>query len=355
VHGRFRAHLFQSLASGEPVVAVTLGDIGARAPLLARVHSSCVTSEAYGACDCDCAEQLDDALQQIAQAGRGVVFYLMQEGRGAGFTAKARDRMLVQASGHTLTTFEAYARMGLERDQRRYDAVPVAARLLGITAPFTLLTSNPEKAGALEDAGVALAGTRALAFAPTPFNRHYLAAKAGTPAGGELADLPEPVADFAPYARAGASHLVHVASYLLPLRFASSLWFRVHVYFDAAARLERVLLTYGKRRRGRPALVRVQRDTLRERFPLRAPRLRRQWRAAVARIAAHGAGCAVFLGARAWEASTAGDVEWATLLATHLPGDGARILLDGAADPDRNLARRMLARAAIPTGRPASL
>jgi GTP cyclohydrolase II len=338
-------------------VAVALGDLASPAPLLARVHSSCVTSEVFGACDCDCAEQLDAALAQIATAGRGVIFYLMQEGRGAGFTAKARDRMLVQASGHTLTTFEAYGRMGIERDQRRYDSVAVAGRLLGITAPLTLLTSNPEKATALEEAGVTLAGTRDLAFPPTPFNRHYLAAKACTPADGELAELPEPVAEFAPYGRDDAPDLIHVASYLLPLRLdaGAPCWFRVHAYFDAAQRIERVLLSYGRRTRGRPALVRLQRDTLRERFPLRTPRLRRQWRAAAARIVQHGAGCALFLGARAWDASLSVDVESASLLAAHLPGEDARLLLDGTADPDRALARRMLARAHVPMGRPVHL
>src|SRR6185436_1559805 len=112
-----------------------VGAVGAPAPLLARVHSSCVTSEAYGACDCDCAEQLAASLAEIAGAGRGVLFYLMQEGRGAGFAAKARDRMLVQTSRHRLTTFEAYARMGLDHDCRRYEEVGDLCRLLGVRAP----------------------------------------------------------------------------------------------------------------------------------------------------------------------------------------------------------------------------
>ena len=90
VHGRFQAHRFHNLTTGQPAVAVATGDLTGRSPLLARVHSSCITSEVYGACDCDCAEQLDAALAAIAAAGRGVLFYLTQEGRGAGFAAKAR-------------------------------------------------------------------------------------------------------------------------------------------------------------------------------------------------------------------------------------------------------------------------
>src|SRR4029453_15909931 len=114
-------------------LAVAMGDLTGAAPLLARIHSSCITSESYGGGDCDCVQQLDTALERIARAGRGVVFYLMQEGRGAGFLAKARDRMIVQASGNRLTTFEAYAQMGIEKDQRRYDEVGFACRLLGVT------------------------------------------------------------------------------------------------------------------------------------------------------------------------------------------------------------------------------
>jgi len=108
-HGRFRAHRFHDLATERPVLALAYGTITGREPVLARVHSSCVTSEVYGACDCDCAEQLDAALAHVARRGRGVLFYLMQEGRGAGFVAKALDRMLVQASGHRLTTFDAWS------------------------------------------------------------------------------------------------------------------------------------------------------------------------------------------------------------------------------------------------------
>src|SRR6185369_16928013 len=87
-HGEFVVHIAQNLATGAVAFAVTLGDVGSPETLLARVHSSCVTSETFGGCDCDCVEQLDAALAQIASAGRGVVFYLLQEGRGAGLVAK---------------------------------------------------------------------------------------------------------------------------------------------------------------------------------------------------------------------------------------------------------------------------
>src|SRR5262249_49235355 len=158
-------------------LAVARGDLASPAPLLARVHSSCVTSEAFAACDCDCAEQLDGALGTIAARGRGVIFYLMQEGRGAGFALKARDRMMVQASRDAVTTFEAFERMGLHKDQRRYEEVASVIQILGITSPLELLTNNPDKVAAMERQGIAIARVLSIRHRPSPYNLHYLAAK----------------------------------------------------------------------------------------------------------------------------------------------------------------------------------
>src|SRR5215475_2979141 len=241
VHGRFRAHRFHNLSTGQPAVAVATGDITGRSPLLARVHSSCITSEVYGACDCDCAEQLDAALAAVAAAGRGVLFYLTQEGRGAGFAAKARDRMLVQASGHRLTTFEAYDRLGLGHDQRRYDEVAAACRLLGVTAPLRVLTNNPEKLGALRAAGITVAGHRRLTVGASPFSAHYLAAKSRSghllaAGSGVAADLPERVTALRPRPVRGAPRFLELASYLLPLGAPAPAWFRLHLYLDVVER-----------------------------------------------------------------------------------------------------------------------
>ena len=81
-HGEFRLHAFRDLADERSSFALSLAPVDGAGPLLARVHSSCVTSECLGGRDCDCAEQLDGALATIARVGRGIVFYLMQEGRG---------------------------------------------------------------------------------------------------------------------------------------------------------------------------------------------------------------------------------------------------------------------------------
>jgi 3,4-dihydroxy 2-butanone 4-phosphate synthase/GTP cyclohydrolase II len=72
------------------------GDLKGNDPLYIRMHSSCITSECLRSTDCDCVEQLEGALQKISQKGSGILFYLMQEGRGSGYVAKSRDRMLVQ-------------------------------------------------------------------------------------------------------------------------------------------------------------------------------------------------------------------------------------------------------------------
>jgi GTP cyclohydrolase II len=305
-HGDFQAHVFQNLSTRHHVLAVCHGDLQTPEPLLARIHSACITSEAFGACDCDCAEQLDLALERIAEAGRGVLFYLMQEGRGAGYAAKARDRMLVQASNNTLTTFEAYQRLGLDMDHRRYNDVAPALHSLGVTAPLRLLTNNPEKVAALGEYGIAMDGAENIQRDASPFNVHYLSAKhrightlVNTLAAMKGAELPEPVQTFEPAPLDGAPHLIRMACYLVPLRTSvdgAFAWFWAHVYFDLLEGCERIVLTYGpvSEAAGPPPLVRIQRESLFERFPLRSGVGRRQWLQTVTEMVYHGRGVAVF-------------------------------------------------------------
>jgi GTP cyclohydrolase II len=303
--GGYRVHRFLDLRSGLPALALTLGEPRGREPLLARVHSSCVTSEALGACDCDCAGQLDAALHEIARAGRGALFYLFQEGRGAGFAAKARDRMAVQASRERLTTFEAYAAMGLARDQRRYEEVGFLCHLLGIEAPLRLLTHNPEKAKALEDAGVSVADVLPLAPQLTAWNRHYLAAKSRS--GHALADPgrapgaspAEPLEPVAPAPADAVGRFVRVARYLLPVLTpgrSAPHWLTLELFYDLAARRERILLE-SRSRPGAAPRVFVYRENLLDRFAPRFGGARKPgWLAALRAFEAAGAGAALFLG-----------------------------------------------------------
>ena len=335
-HGRFTAHEFTDLATRQPLLAVACGDCRGAAPVLARVHSSCVTGESIGSADCDCAEQLDAGLARIAAAGRGVLFYLLQEGRGAGLVAKARDRMLVQASHDRVTTFDAYAGMGLEGDCRRYDAVAFAAAALGITAPLKLLSNNPDKLAALRDASVNVAGCTSLAHAPSAFNLTYLTAKSRSghaldvaTAAPVAAELPEPVHAIEPTPVAAAPSLLRVASYLVPIVALPPArgvhWLRLHLYVDRENARERVVLTLARPRDVVP-LVHVHAETLTGRFP--RPLGDDPWRVAVERIAARGAGVALFLLHDEPAVAELGDAaehvaaspDLVRLLAGHLPG-----------------------------------
>ena len=147
--GAFRAYVFQDIINKSYIIALAYGDITSGATLYTRVHSSCVTSETLRGCDCDCVQQLEGAFKVIAEKGNGVIFYLMQEGRGVGYVAKARDRMLVQASLDRISTFQAYRIMGLKKDHRQYENLSDICHLLGIRASFIVLTNNPDKVGLL--------------------------------------------------------------------------------------------------------------------------------------------------------------------------------------------------------------
>ena len=266
VHGPFTLHLFRDLASARLGMVLACGDLGSRAPLLTRVHSSCLTSECLMGCDCDCAEQLDRALGRIAEAGRGALVYLMQEGRGAGLSAKARDRMLVQASGSRLTTFDAYAEMGLPADLRRYDAVASMFAMLGVCGPLRLLTNNPEKlagvARALESEKIEIEGTAPIAGQRSPWNRDYLRAKRSSGHTLERPDHapgerpPEPVRAFDPVVHEQDSDRLVTASYFIPIALpagegrageaAAVAWFRSSVLVERGSGREAIVLSRGE-------------------------------------------------------------------------------------------------------------
>ena len=300
-YGRFQLSRGLDLDRGAPVLTLGLGDLASREPVLARVHSSCVTSEFFGARDCDCAEQLAAAIETIARKGRGLLFYLMQEGRGAGFVAKARDRMMVQASDERIHTFEAYERLGLPHDSRSYQVVADALRAHDIRAPLRLLTNNPDKVSGLEQAKVATAGTEPLRHEPSPWNRHYLDAKfrsghdVHAPGLEAAAVLPEPVDWLEPRILPDLPRFAYVARYLLPLAEPGERvrWYRCHVYVDLAQGRERVVLEAGDGGAGH-----VQEQPLLERLPLARPGpARARWRALRAQLDADGAGRVLFLAA----------------------------------------------------------
>lgn len=148
------------------------GDLRGEEDVLVRVHSECLTSEVFGSLKCDCKEQLESAQAAIARAGRGVVLYLRQEGRGIGLSNKIRAYEL-QAGGHD--TVDANRLLGLPDDARDY--APAAAMLehLGV-ASVRLLTNNPLKVKALRALGVEVERAPHV-VGPNPYSAGYLEAK----------------------------------------------------------------------------------------------------------------------------------------------------------------------------------
>ncbi|MFT3781516.1 MAG: GTP cyclohydrolase [Nibricoccus sp.] len=224
--GTFHAYIFQDIIDKHYIIALAYGDIVNSKTLYTRLHSSCVTSETLRGCDCDCVQQLEGAFKVISEKGHGILFYLMQEGRGVGYVGKARDRMLVQASLDQLSTFQAYAAMGLKKDHRNYDNISQICYLLGINASFVVLTNNPDKLDALRAQGLPVVASEPLEFEPSPFNLAYLTSKA---AGGHIlkrpaestikrALPPEKVVPFKPHALPNARRFIYSANYFLPVK-----------------------------------------------------------------------------------------------------------------------------------------
>jgi GTP cyclohydrolase II len=155
------------------IVAGPLDALRGGEPVLARVHSECWTGETLGSLKCDCREQLDSALAAIEAAGRGVVIYLRQEGRGIGLGNKIKAYAL-QAGG--ADTVEANEQLGFAADLRSYDLAASMLSDLGVSS-VALMTNNPDKCAGLEKAGIKVARRVPHWGGPNEHNRDYLAVK----------------------------------------------------------------------------------------------------------------------------------------------------------------------------------
>jgi 3,4-dihydroxy 2-butanone 4-phosphate synthase/GTP cyclohydrolase II len=172
-HGMFRIHGFESMIDGETHLALVCGDIGKGEDVLVRVHSKCLTGDVFHSARCDCGMQLQSALQQISRAGRGVLLYLNQEGRGIGLANKLRAYAL-QDQG--LDTVEANERLGFKADQRDYGIGAQILRSLGIRS-MRLLTNNPRKFVGLQGYGLSVSDTLPLEIPASATTRKYLKVK----------------------------------------------------------------------------------------------------------------------------------------------------------------------------------
>ncbi|UCR87827.1 GTP cyclohydrolase II [Mycetocola spongiae] len=193
IHGDFRVRAYRDRETGADHVALIKGEPGAHA--LLRVHSECLTGEAFGSLKCECGPQLDAALQAINVDG-GIVIYLRgQEGRGIGLINKLRAYSL-QESG--MDTLDANLALGLPADARSYHAASAILEDLGVSS-VNLLTNNPEKVRQLEQYGITVAERTPLVVGVGEVNAGYLQAKrdrmghqfAGE-AGSPVVALPRP-------------------------------------------------------------------------------------------------------------------------------------------------------------------
>ncbi len=170
----FQIHIFVDPATAKEHLLLSLGDVADGKPVLARVHSECLTGDALFSQRCDCGAQLEAAMQAIAKEGRGALLYLRQEGRGIGLVNKIRAYNLQDQGADTV---EANVRLGFPADMRRYDLCRPMLEHCGITS-LRLMTNNPRKVAAMEKLGITVAERLPLQVNRNPYNEHYLSTKA---------------------------------------------------------------------------------------------------------------------------------------------------------------------------------
>ena len=173
-YGTFDMHGFADRETGKEHLVLSMGVLNDGAPVLARLHSECLTGDALFSMRCDCGYQLQEALKRIANEGRGVLLYLRQEGRGIGLVNKIKAYNLQDQGADTV---EANQRLGFDADLRNYDMTRDMLDHLGIKTVL-LMTNNPKKIKALKDLGINVTQRQSLEVGENSHNKAYLATKA---------------------------------------------------------------------------------------------------------------------------------------------------------------------------------
>jgi 3,4-dihydroxy 2-butanone 4-phosphate synthase/GTP cyclohydrolase II len=172
-HGNFKLIAFEQTNSHELHLALVKGTWHKDEPVLVRVHSSCVTGDIFGSCRCDCGSQLHHAMEMVDRAGKGVVLYMKQEGRGIGLLNKLRAYKLQEEGWDTV---EANVQLGFDMDERDYGVGAQILRDLGITK-IRLMTNNPKKRVGLMGYGLEIVENIAIEMTPNAHNEKYLMTK----------------------------------------------------------------------------------------------------------------------------------------------------------------------------------
>lgn len=182
-HGEFDLFAYTSVVDPEPHLALCVGGVGVEVggcipaqgePVLVRIHSQCLTGDIFESMLCDCGSQLHHAMHQVAQAGKGVVLYMRQEGRGIGLLSKLQAYRLQQEEG--LDTVEANQRLGFGADLRHYGIGAQILFDLGVRH-IRLLTNNPKKVVGLDGYGLRIVERVPIQMTPNEENRRYLQTK----------------------------------------------------------------------------------------------------------------------------------------------------------------------------------
>jgi 3,4-dihydroxy 2-butanone 4-phosphate synthase / GTP cyclohydrolase II len=182
-HGEFDLVAYTSVVDTEPHLALCKGGVGQETdgvvpvqtePILVRVHSQCLTGDIFNSLRCDCGPQLHHAMEQVQQAGKGVILYMRQEGRGIGLLAKLKAYQL-QEKEH-LDTVEANQKLGFGPDSRQYGIGAQILFDLGVRQ-LRLLTNNPKKRVGLDGYGLKIVETLPIQIPPNEVNRQYLKTK----------------------------------------------------------------------------------------------------------------------------------------------------------------------------------
>jgi GTP cyclohydrolase II len=171
--GDFTLHGFEDEATGKEHVALVCGDISGEQPVLCRLHSECLTGDCLFSLRCDCGPQLQYAMQTIGEAGRGVILYLRQEGRGIGLLNKIRAYELQDGGADTV---EANEQLGFAADGRGYEICKPMLEHLGLSS-LRLLTNNPAKISAVETMGFSVDEIVPVKTGANAHNENYLQVK----------------------------------------------------------------------------------------------------------------------------------------------------------------------------------